>query len=412
MSELAIHGGKRVRTAPWPAWPMFDQREIDAVTEVIKSGKWGCNTGTQVRDFQKEFAEFCGAKHCICLTNGTAALEVALRAVGVRAGDEVIVPAYTFVATASCALMANAIPVFVDIQPGTYNMDPEAVRRAITERTKAIVPVHLGGRPADMDAIMAIAERHKLKVVEDCAQAHAAEWKGRKVGTLGHAGAFSFQASKNINSGEGGCILTNDDEVMRGCYSLVNLGRVIGGEWYQHDHFGSNFRMTEFQAAILRVQLTRLPEQAALRERNAAYLDEQLSKIDGVRPMGPDPRITRNAYHGYIFRYDARQFNGAPKAKFLQAVGAEGVPLAGLYGKPLYKEKLFQDLMLPASPLAHLFHGHGIDYASLHLPVVERISVEESIWVGQRLLLGTKEDMDDIVAAIAKVRKHCGELAK
>ncbi|HIE50932.1 MAG TPA: DegT/DnrJ/EryC1/StrS family aminotransferase, partial [Armatimonadetes bacterium] len=323
-------------------------------------------------------------------------------------GDEVIVPAYTFIATASSVVMIGALPVFVDIEPGTFNLDPQQIEPAITERTKAIVPVHIAGRPADMDGIMEVAERHGLKVVEDACQAHGAEWRGQKVGTIGDAGAFSHQASKHINAGEGGTIVTNDEEVYLRCYSLVNLGRIPEGEWYQHEYLGSNYRMTNFQAAILRVQLSRWEEQAKRREENAAYLNSLLREVDGISTMDEDKRITRQAWHAFKFRYHPEHFGGVPKTRFCQAMAAEGVPCGGWY-QPLYRSGLFRRFSAYLASKGY-FGARKIDYTAISLPVVENVCENEDVGFSQRVLLGTRKDLEDIAAAILKVRKYCDEL--
>jgi len=408
MPELAIAGGKPVRTKPFHSWPIFDERDIEALTRVVKSGKWGCTKGEEVRKFEKQFAEFCGAKHAICLTNGTAALEVALRAIDIEPGDEVIVPPYTFIATASSVAMLGALPVFVDIQPDTLNIDPEKIEEAISERTKAIIPVHIGGRPAEMDAIMEIARKHNLRVIEDCCQAHGAEWRGKKVGTFGDAGAFSFQASKNINAGEGGAIVTNDDDLYLRCYSIVNVGRVPGGEWYQHEYLGSNYRMTEFQGALLQVQMSRWEEQAKRREKNAAYLISLLKDIDGISTLKEDERVTRNAWSSFRLRYHSESFGGKPKSRFLQALSAEGVPMSAGY-TPLYRSGLFMRFSKYLKE-KNYFGGRPIDYTAISLPAVEKACNEEAIGFPQRYLLGSKEDMDDIARAIRKIRDNHHEL--
>ena len=409
MSRLAINGGSPVRREPLGVpWPIYDEREIEAVAEVVRSGEWGGTPGGRVHEFEQEFADFCGAKHAICLTNGTAAIEVALRAVGVGPGDEVIVPPYTFIATASAVVMIGALPVFVDVEPGTFNIAPKQIEAAVTERTKAVVPVHVAGRPADMDGIMDVAGRHGLRVVEDACQAHGAEWRGRRVGTIGDAGAFSHQSSKHINAGEGGTVVTDDDDVYLGCYSLVNVGRIPGGEWYQHEHLGSNYRMTGFQAAILKVQLSRWEEQAKTRDENAAHLNALLQGMDGISPMDEDDRITRQAWHAFKFRYHPEGFGGVSKGRFSEAMRAEGAPCGGWYD-PLYRSGLFRRF---SSYLAEkgYFGGRQIDYTAISLPVVENVCENEDVGFSQAVLLGPKEDMDDIAEAISKVHAHCGEL--
>ena len=343
MSKLAVKGGKPVRTKPYPKWPIFDERELEALKEVLYSGVWGIG-GTKKKEFEEKFAAYQDARYGVAVTNGTAALEVAFRATGIGMGDEVVMPAYMFMATASAVLYVGTLPVFVDIDPETFTIDPEKIEDAITDKTKAIVPVHIGGCPADMDSILRTAEKHDLFIVEDACQAWGTEWRGRKVGALGDMGTFSFQSSKNITSGEGGMVVTNDRKLYELCWSYHNCGRTVEGAWYQHDLLGTNLRMTEFQAAILLVQLTRLEEETKRRNENARYLSKRLSEINGVEPLKKDPRVTRHAYHLYIFKYDAEQFRGLPKDRFVQALRAEGIPYSGGY-KPLYKEKFMLNLV-------------------------------------------------------------------
>lgn len=409
MGQLAVNGGAKTRTKPFTGWPIFDDREVSAVEEVVRSGKWGCLSGTKVSEFEKKFAEFQGAKYGICIVNGTAALEVALRAVGVKAGDEVIVPPYTFIASASAVLMIGAIPVFVDVEPESYNLDPTKIEAAITPKTKAILAVHIAGGPADMDGIMAVAKKHGLKVVEDAAQAHGAEWDGRRVGAIGDAGTFSFQASKNLNSGEGGIVVTNDPEVYSKAWSLHNIGRVPDGQWYEHRILGWNMRMTEFQAAILLAQMERLEDQMKTRDENARYLSEELSKIEGISPLKRHPKATSHAYHLFVLRYDPKAFNDAPRSAFIKALQAEGIPCSSGY-VPLYKEQLFY-VEPDGCPMGCSFYGRKMDYSTVSCPVCENASYNEAVWITQSVLLGTKEDMDDIVSAVRKIRDNSTELA-
>ena len=398
---LAIEGGTPVRTKGWMPWPIFDEAEEQAVVEVVRSGKWWSVEGGKVREFEEAFARFQDAQFAVCVTNGTAALEVALRAAHIGCGDEVIVPPYTFIATATAVLSVGATPVFVDVEDESLNIDPTKIEEAITPRTRAIIPVHIGGCPADMDGVLEVAHKHNLLVIEDAAQAHAAEWKGAKVGAIGDMGCFSFQASKNLNSGEGGAVLTNNPHWADQVWSVHNVGRVRGGRWYEHHVLGANFRMTEFQAAILLCQLRRLPEQTEQRTCNAQKLSEMLSKIPGIRPPRPDPRVTRHAYHLYVFRYNKEAFGGRPREEFLKALSAEGIPCSPGY-VPLYRERVFLNRPI-SNDLCQL--SRMKDYSSLHCPVCERACAEEAVWLYQNMLLGTEEDMADIATAIAKVQK-------
>jgi len=406
MAQLAIKGGEPIRKKPFPGWPVFDERELEVLKEVLYSGVWGIG-GKKKREFEEKFAAYQGAKYGVAVTNGTAALEISLRAAGIKAGDEVIMPAYTFMATPTAALYVNALPVFADIDPATYTLDPKSVEECITDKTRAILPVHIGGCPTDMGSIMKIAKKNNLSVIEDACQAWGAEWRGRRVGAIGDLGGFSFQSSKNISSGEGGIILTNDRGLYELSWSYHNCGRTMEGAWYQHDLLGGNYRMTEFQAAILLVQLTRLDEQTKTRNENALYLSNRLSRIKGIEPLQRGPEITRHAYHIYIFRYSPEEFGGLPRSKFLEALRAEGIPCSSGY-VPLYKERFM--LNLAKDPLLSQHYGKKIDYSNVKLPATERACSEECVWLSQSMLLGTREDMDDIANAIAKIKENVKEL--
>ena len=407
MVKLAINGGRPVREKPFPRWPIFDEKELKALKDVLESGVWGIGR-MKKKEFEEKFASYQHAKYGVAVTNGTAALEIALRACGIGCGDEVITTPYSFMATVTAILYTNAIPVFVDIEPDTYNIDPRKVEDAITEKTKAILPVHIGGRPANMDELLKIAEKNNLYMIEDACQAWGSEWRGRRVGAIGNMGAFSFQSSKNVTSGEGGIIVTNDKELYVKAWSLHNCGRLPEGAWYDHYLPGGNYRMTEFQAAILLVQLERLDEHTRRRMENAKYLNGKLAKIDGIRVLEDDERITRNSYHLYIFRYNPEAFGGLPKEKVARAVQAEGIPVSVGYSKPLYKEPYLE--YFKKCPLSCPYYGKSIDYSKLKLPIVEKACYSEGLWIGQNVLLGTKEDMDDIVTAFEKIKENLDEL--
>lgn len=407
MGKLAINGGNKVRTKPFPKWPVWDESDCKALVDVCNSGQWWSVGGTKVKEFEQKFAAFQDCKHGVCVPNGTLALLVALKAIGVGYGDEVIVTPYTFIASASSILQANAVPMFVDIDPDTYNIDPTKIEAAITDKTKAIMAVHIAGLPADMDAIMNIARKHNLRVIEDCAQAHAAEWRGKKVGSFGDAGAFSFQASKNLTSGEGGIIVTNNDEVGNNAWSIHNVGRVKGGAWYDHPVMGSNFRMTEFEGTILLNQMKKLPAETARRNENALYLTEKLCKIDGIRPLVRDKRVTTHAYHLYIFRY-SEEAVGMPRARFIDALCGEGVPCGSGY-EPLYRSGMFA-VDPKACPVGCPYYGEEVNYSDMRLPATEKACSSESVWLTQSMFLGDKSDMDDIATAVEKVVSCAGEM--
>jgi len=397
--RLALHGGTPVRTEPFPRWPVWGEEEEKALLEVLHSGQWGIG-GEKTTQFEEAFARFQNARYGISVTNGTAALEIALRAAGVGPGDEVIIPPYTFVATATACLALGALPVFADIDPETYLLSPTAAEARITERTKAIIAVHIGGCPADMDAFPELARRHGLKLIEDAAQAHAAAWRGRRVGAIGDMGAFSFQSSKNLSAGEGGMILTDDAVLAERCWSIHNVGRVREGAWYQHETWGGNYRMTQWQAAILLAQMTRLEEQSARREENAQYLSQELTKL-GLRPLARDPRVTQHAWHLFIFRYDPNLARGASREAFIKAMNAEGIPCSPGY-VPLYATKAVREGTLDN---LHWVGRDASEIERLHpsCPAAERACYEEAVWLPQYVLLGTRADMDSIVEAAAKV---------
>jgi dTDP-4-amino-4,6-dideoxygalactose transaminase len=410
MAQLAMNGGpKTVARQLGKSWPIFDEKEEQAVVEVVRSGKWWRGgfdnpSESKVAQFEDAFAAYQHAKHGIAVTNGTQALECALKAVGVVPGDEVIVPALTFVATATAVVLVNAIPVFADIDPATYNISPESTEACITERTRAIVPVHNGGYPCDMDRIMEIAAKHDLTVIEDCAHAHGSEWRGRRVGAIGHMGGFSLQAGKTLTCGEGGIVLTDDDELAEKAYSFHHIGRLPGRPFYEFHRVASNLRMTEFQAAVALAQLSRLDEQTETRERNVTHLARGLEQIDGVAPIDRDERVTRWGFYYWNFHYDEERFDGVPRDKFLEALRAEGVPAGvGAHGAPIYQNPVFQRTDFT-------WLGRDIDFTKVHCPEAERVHAHAALSLTHRLFLGEQEDMDLILEAIRKIRENTGEL--
>ncbi len=423
MSRLAIQGGAPERTKPFPTWPVFDQREETAVVEVIRSGKWwqytlgeavktqepqAAQPRAKVAEFQEAFARNQGAKYGIACANGTAALEVALKALGVGPGDEVIVPPYTFVATASAVLLINAVPIFADLDYDTFNIDPVRVEEAVTPRTKAIIPVHFAGHAVDMAPLLEIAKRHNLSVLEDAAHAHGAAWNGRGLGSIGHLGTFSFQVSKNMTAGEGGMITTNDQTLCELCESYIWAGRKSGKPWYEYYRLGWNYRMTELQAAVLLQQLQRLNAQNSKRMENARYLNSRLSKIPGIRPLSIRDYVTAHSHHLYIFRFNESEF-GISRADFLAALQAEGVPCSSGYAHPLYRNPVFlQRGFYPHEcPINCGHYGQALDYASFEArcPNAER-ACREAVWFEHRMLLAEQEDMEDIARAVTKIYEH------
>jgi dTDP-4-amino-4,6-dideoxygalactose transaminase len=405
-NALALSGGTPIRTRPFTAWPVFGAAEEDRLLKVLRSGDWGRLDGTEVAEFEARFAAMHGCRHAIAVVNGTVALRIALLAAGIQAEDEVIVPPYTFVATATAVLEANAIPVFADIDLDTFNLDPAAVAAAITPRTRAIVPVHFAGQPADMDAIMGLAADRGIMVLEDAAHAHGASYRGRAAGSLGHIAAFSFQSSKNLTAGEGGIITTNDAALADACRSIHNCGRVPDGVWYEHHVVSGNYRLGEFQGAVLNCQLDRLEEQTELRDRNGRRLAARLTALPGLRPQQRFAACTRHSYHLFMLRIDAAEF-GASRASVLEALAAEGVPCSAGYGYSLPDQPLFRNKAFgPYVPGA----ASRLDYGTSRCPNSDLICREQGLWLGQNLLLGPEEDIDDIARAFEKVHEHRDEL--
>jgi dTDP-4-amino-4,6-dideoxygalactose transaminase len=400
--QLAIHGGEKTVKKIFP-WPVWDESDAKAVADVVRSGQWGDPDCTGLTaQFEREFAEFCGARFAVASVNGSVAIRLALIAAGVKPGDEVIIPPYTFIATATVVLEANCVPVFVDIDPETYNIDPARIEEAVGPKTRAVIPVHFGGQACDMDRIMAIARKHRLMIIEDACHAHGAEYGGRKLGTIGHAGCFSFQLSKNLTSGEGGITVTDDEKLCDTIDSLRNVGRVKGGQWYEHHNLGCNYRLTPLQAALLLRQLARLEEQTRRRGENGRYLAELLGGIDGISPLTRGHGETRHSYHLFIFRYDAAKFNNLPKPDFAKWLAAEGVPAFMGYPRPLYKQPLFQEKNFFCYAIPP-----DVDYTRVHCPVAERACTEEGVWIMQPALLGDRSDMESFAEAIRKIQRHC-----
>lgn len=394
--KLALHGGTPVRGEEkvWPKWPVYDATEEQALLDVLHSGKWFY--GERVAAFERAYADFQDAAHCISANSGTSALEIVLEALGIGPGDEVIIPPYTFVATASAVMRVGAVPVFADLDL-SWCLDPQQVRAAISKNTRAIMPVHFGGRISDMDRFTELAREHGIPIIEDACHSWGGKWKKKGTGALGTAGVFSFQMSKNMTAGEGGAILTDDDELADVCRSISNCGRDKTGPWYHHVRVGTNARMTEFQAAVLEVQLNRLPEQTALRERNGALLNAELSEIDGIRPQPGSNRMTCRPYHLYCLRIDGAAF-GCGREAFVEAARAEGLPVSAGYPLPLYEQPALKEYLA----------NHK--YPQYQCPMAEDLCYTSGMWLTHEVLLGSEEDMWDIVAIVKKIKDHARDL--
>jgi len=417
MSELAILGGPKTRTEPYPQWPVWDQRDIDAVTEVIKSGRWGGYPypGPKTAELAKKFVELQGGGYAVPMINGTVTMEVALRAADIGWGDEVIVPAYTFQATASAPMAAGAIPVIVDVDPNTYCLDAKAAEKAITSKTKAIIPVHLGSNMADMDAIMELARsaKHNLIVIEDCAHAHGAKWNSQGAGTIGHFGSFSLQSSKTLTSGEGGILLCRTPEFAAKAASIVDCGRphALGGgpeDSNGPSAMGANYRLSELQAALALVGIERFPAQAKQREEMAAYMDEALSEIPGVRVMKRDERHTTRSFYRYIFAIDPGQF-GMEHDVLCAALDAEGIDSWTGY-EAMHNYELFQPqkstLAVPSA------FPEYFKFEEMNLPEATRACEQEAVWLDEAVFRAGPKGVDNAVMAIKKIQRNAEELNK
>ncbi len=408
MSEkLALLGGVPVKSRPFPTWPQYDENEEKVLMDVLHSQIWWRTPGKQTLEFEERFAAYQDAKYGIACTNGTAALEIAVAALGIGLGDEVIVPDFTFIATASAVLSVGAMPIFVDVDPDTYCIDPEKVETLITPRTKAIIAVHLAGHPADLDRLKEIALIHNLSIIEDSSHAHGSEWKGRKVGAIGSIGTFSFQASKLMTAGEGGMLVTNNEDLAIRIRAIHDCGRMPGQYFYSHYIYGSNYRMTEWQGAVLNQQLSRLDDQTALRTSNAAYLNKKLLEIEGIRPQALDKRVTHRGYYCYVFHYDKSAFAGLETKTFIKALNAEGIPTQDSYPAvrklDVFRNGEFRRRLSPDHA------RESFPFLQAEYPITDDAAVN-TVWLQHRALLGTQEDTEEIVTAIKKIQKHAKEL--
>ncbi len=409
----ALLGGTPVHKGGWPKWPEWRESWEPDVLKVLRSGHWCGGGGSgQVGDFEAAYAKLLGAKRCVATASGTTALITALYATGLDAGDEVIVSPYTFVASYNTILMHKALPVMADTDPATLTMDPASIESRITERTRAILPVHICGIPCDMDPINAIAKKHNLAVVEDACQAWLSEYKGRKCGTLGDLGCFSFQESKHLPAGEGGAVTGNSDGLLDRCESFHNCGRpyrsVKGQGWFIR---GTNFRMKHYQAAILLAQFDKLREQTKYRWANADYLSAGLKQIPGVQPVQL-PENSRAAWSCYAFRYDAAQFNGLPRARFMQALHAEGIPCSAGYSEQYFDGAI--DEVIASRGFQRLFSADRLKAYrdSLHELKGNKQACETAVMMYQTVLLADRSAVDHILEAIRKIHAHSAALVK
>lgn len=403
--ELALKGGAPVRSRPFTRWPIWGARERELLLNALESGTWAAE-GAKEREFARRFAAFCGTGEVFCVANGTVSLEIALRAVGVGPGDEVIVPALTWVSTATAVTNVGATPVFADIRAQDWCIDPGSIRAQVTSRTRAIIPVHLYSQVAAMDEILELARDLSLWVIEDCAHAHGSRWGDRAVGTLGHIGSFSFQQSKSLTAGEGGALVTDDGKLAHRIYALKNCGR----RWKESSPigFGGNHRLTEFQAAILLSQLERFEGQLAKRAENARVFRRRLAALPGVSVLAQQSRVTRQGMYALALRCDPRAFNGVPRDLVAAALQAEGLPVHAPY-PVVYRSPLW---VSGQHFLAWGKGGHPRERLGLgaRCPVAERIAEAEGLTIPHQVFLGPQTDIDDLVAGFEKVQRHASEL--
>jgi L-glutamine:2-deoxy-scyllo-inosose/3-amino-2,3-dideoxy-scyllo-inosose aminotransferase len=415
MSQLAINGGTPVRSAGWPSWPKPEtgERAAQLVAESLRSGKWG-GDGPMENEVAQRFAELARAKHGVCVSSGTTALQTALEAAGIGAGDEVIIPGLTWIATASAVLSTNGVPVFADVSRDTFCLDPKAAEAAITPRTKAIIPVHLSGATADMDAMVELGKKHNLVVIEDAAHAHGSLWRRpdgevRGGGAIGYAGCFSFQASKSLTSGEGGIVLTDDEAFADRCWAYRNVGRARKDG--QESVLGFNFRISEVQAAVLLAGLENLDGELETRDENGQYLNQRLGGLPGIRPAKRDPRVVRQAYYGYIFAFEPEVWEGVSRGRFVKALQAEGVRAAGGWGAPVYGMP-YWNVKKERFPFASRYDPTSKDYQAPDCPYSDQFAYKEQVTLPHPVLLGSRDDVEDIARAIEKLWEHRSELAQ
>lgn len=402
IEQLGIHGGTPYKKDSFPVWPYHDDNEIKLLTEVVESGKWWRTTGTKVEEFEKKFAKMQDCEYCLGVTSGTHALEIALSALGIKGGDEVIIPAFTYVSTCSAVMCCNAIPVLVDVDKDTFCMDPKKFEEAITPKTKAVIPVHTAGHPCDMDEIMRIAKEHNLFVIEDAAHGHGGTYKGKKLGSFGDMSIFSFQNGKLMTCGEGGALVTNSKELYEKAFIIHGVGRPKVDKGYTHLSLGSTCRMNEFQAAILLAQIERVPMFMNKRIENWKYLDSLLENVNGITPQkAADYAVEGMTHYMYMFYYDSSKFGGKDRNYFVDVLRAEGIPsfiaFPVLSNTEFFKEGNF----LGRNPAYDYEREADLTNANL---------IESNVvWIPQYTLLGSKQDMEDIAGAIKKIQASFSE---
>ncbi len=393
---LAKDGGTPLKSKDFPKWPVYDEREIQNMISVITSQNWWRVTGSRVKEFEEKFAGFQGCSYCLGVTNGTSALELALEVLGIGSGDEVIIPAMTFISTGLAVVNCNAVPVLADIDKDTLCMLPEAFEAAITPRTKAVIPVHMAGHACRMDSICEIADKYNIKVIEDAAHGHGGEYNYKRLGSYGDFSIFSFQNGKLMTCGEGGALLTNNKEYYEKAYLIQDVGRPSGDKIYEHVIRGNNYRMNEFQAAILLAQMERVDEYNRRREQNAIILDKLLEPVKGIEPQKKEHENNIITHYMYMFYYDSTFFGGLSRNDFVEYLNAEGIPCCVCF--PVLSDTEFFK--------RNDFNGRNVSYqkeGEAKLIYAKR-AAEQVVWLHHRTLEGDSEDLQDIAAAILKIQ--------
>ena len=410
--KLAILGGEPVRkNKPWPDWPHIDDQIVEAVVKTTKSGIWcriQSESGT-VPTFEKEFAGLMGTRFCVATGSGTQALHTCVEALGIGPGDEVITSPYTDPGTIMAILAARALPVLADLDTESYQLDPADVERRITENTRAIMPVHMMGQPCHLERIMTIARKHRLPVVEDAAQAHLAEYQGKKLGAIAPLGCFSFQTSKTIACGEGGAIVGSDEGLMDKCYTVHNHGTSRKG---RTEMIGPKYRMNEFEAAVLLAQLAGAQERFRRRNENAAHLTARLKGFPGLVPQKLYEGTASGSFYLYSMTYRKEHFNDADRSRFLKAIAAEGVGLSPYIERGLHREPWVENV-LKLKVYQKMYSPERLQRYrdELSCPKCDQVCQEMAMIWASGPLLGTREDMDDIADAILKVYENRDQLA-
>jgi dTDP-4-amino-4,6-dideoxygalactose transaminase len=403
-NTLALHGGTPVRTKPYPTWPQTSELDEQYILKSLRNHRWCTFDGEFIPKFEKAWGEKVGAGGCVMTPCGTHALHMAVELLGIGPGDEVLVSPFTYIATIDAIMLSYALPVFVDTDLRTFQMDPADIEHRITEHTRAILPVHILGNASNMDEILAIAQRHNLPIIEDACQGQLAEWRGKKLGTLGTIGCFSFQESKIIPGGEAGALVSNDPELIDKAYSF----RDFGGDQKGHRGYimrGTKYRISDFAAAVLMAQLTRLDDVCATREKHAAHLRNELRNFPGLMPQDHYPPTTRRNYYVFGLRYDPEHFNGLARAEFIRAMHAEGIPVGGIY-PPMNKEPFLEASFNSRGFRAVFSQDRLAKYrAQNNCPNNDKLCAT-CLGISHEVLIGTQRDVDDVIEACAKVQKY------